>query len=80
MAPGVSLYSVPAGVPLPLMPVVINLPASPSEETQAPAQAIEDIPFANVNDTIDTEIDTMMKALDAWTVEMSKANEYRYVG
>jgi hypothetical protein len=36
-APGVSPDSVPAGVPLPQMPDVVNLPAIPNKVTPAPA-------------------------------------------
>jgi len=74
-APGVSPYSIPAGVPLPQMPVVVNLPAIPNEETTAPAQATEVIPIAKAENTSDTKMDNMMKACEAWTIQLSKANE-----
>jgi len=80
MAPGVSPYPVPAGVPLPQMPVVINLLAIISEQSPAPAQGTEEIPIANTDNTIDTKTDNTMKSFDAWTFQMSKANGYRYVG
>jgi len=44
----VSPYSVPAGVPLQQMPVVVNLPTIPCEESPAPAQATEVIPITKV--------------------------------
>jgi len=62
------------------MPVVINLPAIPSEETPAPAQVTEEIPIAKADNTIDTKMDNMMKAFEAWTFQMSKANEPGYGG
>jgi hypothetical protein len=62
-APGVSPYSLPAGVPLPQMPVVLNLPAIPNEETPAPAQAIEEIPIATAENMIDMKMASMMKPL-----------------
>jgi len=78
--PGVSHYSIPAGVRLPHMPVVGNLPAIPNEETLAPAQAIEEIPIAKAENTIDTKMDKMMKAFEAWTLQLSIANGPRYGG
>jgi len=74
---GVSPYSIPAGVPLPQMPVLVNLPAIPNEETLAPAQATEEIRIAKAENTIDTKMDNMIKAIEAWTFHMSKANEPR---
>jgi hypothetical protein len=79
-APGVSPYSIPAGVPLPQMPVLVNHPAIPNEETPAPAQATEESPIAKAENTIDTKMDNMMKAFEAWTFQLSKANEPRYGG
>jgi hypothetical protein len=61
------------------MPVVINLPAITSEETPAPAQATEEIPIAKADNTIDMKMDNMIKTFEAWTFQMSKVNEYRYV-
>jgi len=75
MALGVSPYSVPAGVPLPQMPVVIDLPAIPSEKTPAPAQPMEEIAIAKANNTINTKRDKMMKAFEDWHCQLSKANE-----
>jgi len=80
MAPGVSSYSIPAGVPLPQMAAVVNLPAIPSKETPAPAQAMEEIPITKADNTIDTKMHNMMKAFEAWTLRLSKANEPRYGG
>jgi len=79
-APGVSPYSILAGVPLPQMPVGANHPAIPNEETPAPAQAMEEIRIAKAENTIDMKIDTMMKAFKAWTFQLSKANEPRHRG
>ena len=79
-APGVSPYSIPAAVPLPQMPVVVNLPAIPNKETPAAAQPTEEIAIANAVNTIDTKMDNMIMALEAWTFQLSKANEPRYGG
>jgi len=76
--PGVSPYSMPAGVPLPQMPVVVNLPAIPNEETPAPVQATEDILSAKAENMIDTKMDNMMKVFEGWTCQLRKANEARY--
>jgi len=45
MAPGVSPYSVPTGVPLLQMPVVVNLLAIHYEENPASAQAREEMEY-----------------------------------
>jgi len=79
-APGVSPYSIPARVRLQQMPVAVNLPAIPNEETLAPAQATEEIPIAKAENMIDTNMDNMMKDFEAWTFQLSKANEPRYGG
>ena len=79
-APGVSPYSLPAGVPLPEMPVVVNLPAIPNEETPVPVQATQEITIAKAENTINTTMDNMMKAFEPWTFQLSKANEPRYGG
>jgi len=78
--PGVSSYSIPAGVPLPQMPVLVNLPAIPNEETPAPMLATEEIPIAKAENMIDSKMDNMMKAFEAWTFQLSKANEPKYGG
>jgi len=57
------------------MPVVVNFPAIANEETLAPAQATEEIPIAKAKNTIDMKMDEMMKAFEAWTFQLSKANE-----
>jgi hypothetical protein len=78
--PGVSLYSIPGGVPLTQMPVVVNLPAIPTEETPAPTQAMEEIPIPKAENTINTKMEHMVKAFEAWTFQLRKANEPRYGG
>jgi hypothetical protein len=60
MVPGVSPYSIPAGVPPQQMSVVVNLPAIPNEGTLAPAQATEEIPFAKLENTTHTKKYNMM--------------------
>jgi len=72
---GVSPYSVPAGVALPQMPLVTNLPVIPSEQTPAPAQATDGIPIAKPDNTIDTRMDIMMKTFKARTFQMRTAND-----
>jgi len=67
-APGVSPYSLLAGVPLPQMPVVVNIPAFPSEETLTPVLATKELPIAKADNTIHTDIDNMMKAFSVWTI------------
>jgi len=62
---GDSPHSIPDGVLLPHMPVVANLPAIPNEETLAPAQATEEIPITEANNTINTKMDNMMKPIEA---------------
>jgi len=80
MVPKVSSYSIPAGVPLPQIPVVVNLLAFPSEETPAPAQAIEEIPIAKANNTFDMKVDNMMKAFKACIFQLSEAYKHGYIG
>jgi len=65
MTLGVSPYSVRAGVPLPLMPDVVNLLAIPNKETPALAEATEEIPIAEAENTMDTKMDNIMKAFEA---------------
>jgi hypothetical protein len=64
-AQGVSPYSIPLVVPLPQMPVVVNLPAFPNEETPAPAEATNENPIVEAKNTTDIKMDSMMKAFDA---------------
>ena len=77
---GVSPYSIPAGVRLTQMPVVANLPATPNEETAAPAQAMEEICIPKAENTIDTEMEDMMKPFEARTSQLSNAIESRSGG
>jgi hypothetical protein len=64
-APGVCSYSIPAAVPLSQMPVVVNLPAIPSQKTLAPAQATLEMSIAKAKNTMDTKMDNVMKAFEA---------------
>jgi len=80
MAPEVSHYSTPAGVPLPQIPVVVNLPAIPIENTTEAVDAMEQIPITEAENTIDIKIDNLMKAFMGWAFQMIKANEPRYAG
>jgi len=80
MAPGVSPYSIPAGVPPLQMAVVGNLPAIPTEASFVPAQATEEIPIPKAESTIHTKMNNMMKFFKSWTFEMSKLNKPGYGG
>jgi len=62
------------------MAVVVNLPAIPNKDTPAPAQVTEEIPIAKAENMIDTKMDNMVMAFDAWTFQLSNANEPRYGG
>ena len=79
MTPGVFPYSIPARVLLQQMPVVVNRPAIPNEETPAPAQVMEDIPIAETQDTIETNMDFTLNSFEACAFQLSKANEPRYI-
>jgi len=79
-APGISPHSIPAGVALPQMPAMIILPAILSEETLAPGQAMEDKAITIAENSIDTSMDNMRNAFEAWTVQLSNANKPRYTG
>jgi len=80
MVPGVSPYLIPARVPLRQMPVVVNLPAIPNTETPAPGQAMEEILIIKAENMIDTKMDIMKEAIEAWMFQLSKANGPRYRG
>jgi len=78
VALGVSPHSIPAGVQLPQMPIVVNLPAIPSEETPAPLQATEEIPITKAGNTVDMNMNNIVKAFQTWNFQLSKANEAGY--
>jgi hypothetical protein len=65
MAPGVSHYSITAGVQLWQMLVVVKLPAIPNEETPATVQVMVQLPISKAKNTIDTKMDNIMKAFEA---------------
>jgi len=77
---GVPPYTCPAGGQHPQLPVVVNLPAIPTEETPAPVQVTEEIAIIKAENAINMKIDNMMNAFGAWTLQLSKANERRYGG
>jgi len=79
-APGVSPYSIKAGVPLPQIPVVVNPPAIPSEETPIPVHVTEEVPITKALNTINTKMDNKRKVFETWSLQMSKPNESRYGG
>jgi hypothetical protein len=66
MAPGVSSSSIPAGVPLPLIPVVVELPAIPNNEILAPGQVTEVISItkAEINRHGNGHYDEVLRGLD----------------
>jgi hypothetical protein len=78
--PGVHPYSIPAGVPVPPMPVVVNIPLIPNEETLAPAQDTEEIPIGKAKNSFNTKMNNMMKPFEAWAVQPSKATDPSYAG
>jgi len=78
MAQGGSQYIISAGVPLPQKPGVVKVPSIPSEETLTPAQVMEGIPIATVENRIDTKMDNLMKAFGGWTSQLSEATMPRY--
>jgi hypothetical protein len=79
-AVGVSPYSLPSGVPLPELPVVVNLSAIPTEKSLVRVPATVEIPIAEATFTMGTQMEIMMKTFTAWTLQMGKANESRYGG
>jgi hypothetical protein len=44
------------------------------------AEATEEIPIAKAKNTIDTKMDNMIMAIEAWSVQLSKENEPRLRG
>jgi hypothetical protein len=64
--------------PLPQVSEVVNLLVISNEEASAQAQAPEGIPITKAENTINTKMDNMIKALEAWTFQVSKVNELRY--
>jgi hypothetical protein len=62
------------------MPVAVNNQAIPRTETLAQAPATEEIPIAEARNTIDRPMDILMKAFQAWTFQLRKANMPRYPG
>ena len=79
-APGVCPYSIPAGVPRPQMPVVVNIRPIPGQETPAPAEVVEELPFTKTENIIDTKMHTMINAFLVWAFQMNTVNEPRYGG
>jgi len=78
MTLAVSPYSITAGGALPQMPVMVNVSAIPSEETPAPAQAPEKIPFTKAVNVPAAKMDNMMKAFVGLTFQLSTENEPGY--
>ena len=80
LAPGVSLYSIPAGALCRQMLVVANHAAILNEETAAPVQATEEIAITKAENTFNTKMANMMKPSEPWTIQLSNVNEPRYGG
>lgn len=80
MVPEVSHHSVPAGVLILLMAVMVNLPAVSNEENLAPVQAPEHININKVINTLNTKMPKLTKPFDCWNLELSKLNEPRSRG
>ena len=80
MAPGGSPSSIPDCVQLPKIAVAVMHLLMIWDETPAPESPMETIPNSNTDNGLDMVIDNKMKALEAWTIQLSKANEPRYRG
>jgi len=74
----ISPDSIPAAVTLLQILLVVNHRAVHTEEIPAQAQSSKWLRIAWVEHMIDMEIDNMMTAFNAWTLQMSKANEPHY--
>ena len=78
IAPEVSSYSIPTGDPLPQMPSVTST-SQENEPSTATTTAVITTPNTETTatekqeETIDTKMDNMMKAFEAWTVQLTKA-------
>jgi hypothetical protein len=75
---GITLFSTPAGVSFPQIPVVVNHPAIPSAKIKLPEQAKEEFRITNANNKINTKIERMLQTSKAWTFQMSNANKPVY--
>jgi len=56
------------------MPVVVKLLAIPQKETPALAQATEEIAIFSAENMIHTTMEHMVKAIDAWSFQVSTAH------
>jgi len=56
------------------MLVAVNHPPIPNKNTPAPAQAAEEFAITKADNTIGKRIENMMKAFEALTFHVSKAN------
>jgi len=72
--PGVYPYSVTAGVLLPHIQVTVNISAIPNNDILAAGHAAENIPIAQVKDTIDTTMDNLIIDWEASPFQISKGN------
>ena len=67
-------------MPLPQMPLGVNLPVITYKETPAPAQVMEEIPLHKAENSIDTKRDNMNKVFKAGTLKLIESNEAQYRG
>jgi hypothetical protein len=52
----------------------------PKEKTPAPIQAMEEKPSIKSKYTVNMTMVNMMITVEAWTLQLSKANDHRYRG
>jgi hypothetical protein len=62
------------------MSVMVNLLAIHIEATPEPAHMKEEIPILKAECSMDTKMDNMMKAIEAWTFQTGTPNEPGYRG
>jgi len=65
MVLGVSPSGIPAAVPLPQMPGIVNRLTNRRKDSLAPAQATEECCIAKAENTIDMKREKVMKAITA---------------
>jgi hypothetical protein len=56
---------------------VEKLAAIANEETPAPLQAMEEVPITEAENPINIEMDNMIRAFEAFTFQLSNANQPR---
>jgi len=77
MASVVTPSSALAGIPLRLIPVVVNIPAIPTEEIPVLVHAMEAVRIAKAENSINKKKDCMIETLETWIIQMTMVNECR---